>query len=182
MSIIAPLLTWCVSKRSAHAHPGSTSAFRRASQRSSINHLCRPWRWCFVTWEPAWQNPVGAPLLLLLGPVPLLYCPLPVLHRTSDQRAGPCFGVESRVTFRPTLGQRSSLELCRCICRGSGEELWVPSASFTGRGCPEAVTGFTVPQSQHLPGGLASTWGVGDVKPLVPSMNAKRCAASLLLK
>lgn len=39
---------------------------------------------------------------------------------------------------------------------------------------PEAVTGFTVPQSQHLPGGLASTWGVGDVKALLPSMNAKR--------
>lgn len=117
----------------------------------------------------------------LLVPVPSLHRPLPVLHRTSGQQAGPCFEVKWSVTFRPTLGQRSSLELCRRICRGSGVERGsLQPASRPKPVYHEAVTGVTVPQPQHL-WGVANTWGVGDCdeKPLLAN---NECQGDVLLR
>lgn len=119
---------------SALVHPVSL-VLSEEHLRDPLCSLCKWWRWCFVTWEFSWQIQIGAPPFQLLVPVPLLHCPSPVPYRTSGQQAGPCFEVKSRVTFSPALGQRSSLQLCQCICGGSGVERGSPFSQLHGWSC-----------------------------------------------
>lgn len=155
MSGVASLLTWRVSKHIPWLMPIQVSSVLSEEHLGDPPcSLCKRWRWCFVTREFAWQNQIGALPLQLLVPVSPLHRALPVPRGTWDQRAGPCFEVTSSVTFRPTLGQRSSLELCRRICEGSGVERGSLQPALRPKPVyREAVTGVTVPQPQRLQGG-----------------------------
>lgn len=93
--------------------------------------------------------------------------------------------LKSSVAFRPTLGQRSSSELCRRICGGSGVERGsLHPASWPKPVYHEAVTGVTVPQPQHLQGvsKYLGRWRRWCKTTSGQSWIPRRCAASLLLK
>lgn len=87
-----------------------------------------------------------------VGSCPSARPPRPCATRDSRSVAGPCFEAKSGVAFRPTLGQRSSLESCWCIAEQWSGAWVLQPASRPEPLCPEAGTGATVPEPQHLQG------------------------------
>lgn len=106
MSGIASVLICCVSKHTPWLMPIQVApVLSEEHLRDLLCSLCKRWR-CFVTCKFTWQNQISFPLLLLLVPISSLHStPLPLACATSDQQAGLCFALKSRVTSRPTLGQ-----------------------------------------------------------------------------
>lgn len=67
-----------------------------------------------------------------VGSCPSAPPPRPCATRDIRSVAGLCFEAKSGVTFRPTLGQRCSLESCRRIAEAAEWSVG-PPASFTAR-------------------------------------------------
>lgn len=147
----------------AHAHPGDTCAFWRASWRSSVFPLqaTKVMLCDMLVRLTAPNQRTAAPAV---GSCPTTRPPHPCATRDSRSVAGPCFEAKSGVAFRPILGQRSGLESYWCIAeQWSGVERGSSSQLHGQSLCVLKLELELLYLSHSISRGLANTWGVGDL-------------------